>query len=471
VWLFSACLLLGCDLGLKRTALAAGPPARSAGAGQSGFVPAARFFVAPQGDDQRGDGSRLRPWRTLGHAVRSVPDVGAEIVLRPGEYPGLTTIGRRFTRPVRIRAEVPYRARLVSSAQRHRVLHLEGASNIIFSGLEFCGRPGGAAEYLVQVTTEGTYRILFENNIFHDSFDNDIMKINSRAHQIIVRGNMFYNQPRGGDEHMDVNTVYDILIEDNVFFNDFAASGRPVQNNTHPFVLIKNSGSEPVSRNFFVRRNVFFNWQGKSDQPFLLLGEDGKPFHEAERVLVENNLFLGTTQNKLTAAFAVKGAKDVIFRANTVHGDLPLGSLSWGFAMRLGVEGQNPQNENIAFYNNIFSDPTGTMTRFSSGSKKNVVGAVLHNNLYWNGGRPIPVEPSRALNITDDPKAIVADPGLPAKLDDVVPPVAGLAAAARPVRRRQPDDRRGPAAADRALRDPALGRGDRSGRSSADAPR
>jgi len=91
--------------------------------------------------------------------------------------------------------------------------------------------------------------------------------------------------------------------------------------------------------------------------------------------------------------------------------------------MRLGVEGRNPKNENIAFYNNIFSDPTGTMTRFSSGSKQNAVGAVLRNNLYWNAGRPIPTEPSRALNVTDDPQAIVADPGLPAKLDDVVPPV------------------------------------------------
>lgn len=404
-------------------AAAAGPTARSPAAGARSFIPTARFFVAPKGDDQRGDGSPARPWRTLRHAVRSVPDVGAEIVLAPGEYPEFTSIGRHFTRPMRIRSEVPYGARLASTPDRHRVLHIEGASNIIIAGFEICGRPGGSDDYLVQVTTEETYRILFENNIFHDSYKNDIMKINSRAHQIIVRGNMFYNQPRGGDEHIDVNTVYDILIEDNVFFNDFAASGRPVENITHPFVLIKNSGSEQVSRNFTVRRNVFFHWQGKSDQPFLLLGEDGKPFHEAQRVLIENNLFLGTTGNKLTAAFAVKGAKDVIFRANTIHGDLPLGSLSWGFAMRLGVEGQNPPNENIAFYNNIFSDPTGTMTRFSSGAQQNVRGAVLRNNLYFNGGQPIPVEPGRALNISDDPQAILADPGLPAKLDDVIPPV------------------------------------------------
>ena len=108
-------------------------------------------------------------------------------------------------------------------------------------------------------------------------------------------------------------------------------------NATHPFVLIKNSGSTPRSRNFVVRGNVFLNWQGLSDQPYLLLGEDAQPFHEAENVLVENNLFLGNTSNRMTAAFAIKGAKDVLFRANTIHGDFPLGSDSWGFAMRLGA--------------------------------------------------------------------------------------------------------------------------------------
>ena len=43
-------------------------------------------------------------------------------------------------------------------------------------------------------------------------------------------GNVFYNQPKGGDEHLDINTVHDVMVEDNVFFNDYAASRRPVVN-------------------------------------------------------------------------------------------------------------------------------------------------------------------------------------------------------------------------------------------------
>lgn len=46
---------------------------------------------------------------------------------------------------------------------------------------------------------------------------------------------MFYNQT-GSDEHVDVNSVKDVIIEDNVFFNDFAGSGRTNPNNTAPNV-------------------------------------------------------------------------------------------------------------------------------------------------------------------------------------------------------------------------------------------
>ena len=37
--------------------------------------------------------------------------------------------------------------------------------------------------------------------------------------------NVFYNQS-GSDEHIDINSVTDVLVQDNVFFNDFAGSGR-----------------------------------------------------------------------------------------------------------------------------------------------------------------------------------------------------------------------------------------------------
>jgi hypothetical protein len=351
-----------------------------------------------------------------------MPDIGAELVVQDGNY-GPQDLRRAFRRPVTVRALNPYRARWMSSNSRHRALHVQGATNVTISGFEIRGAAGPGDDYLIQITTAATSSILLHNNIIHDSYKNDIIKINDGAHHIRILGNVFYNQPRGGDEHLDINSVHDVMVEDNVFFNDFAASRRPVANGTHPFVLIKNSGSRPASRNFLVRGNIFLNWQGLADQPYLLLGEDGKPFHEAENVLIENNLFLGNSPNPMTAAFAVKGAKNVVFRANTIHGDFPLGSGTWGFAMRLGREGANPKNEDIVFANNIFSDPTGTMIHFSTGSPENTDGASLRRNLYFNGGKPIPIDRDRVLNVTDDREAIIADPGLPSDLTPIVPPV------------------------------------------------
>jgi hypothetical protein len=54
----------------------------------------------------------------------------------------------------------------------------------------------------------------------------------------------------GSDEHIDVSSVTDVVIQDEVFFNDFEGSGRTNGNDTSSFVLV---------------------------------GEDGQPFHEAPR--------------------------------------------------------------------------------------------------------------------------------------------------------------------------------------------
>jgi hypothetical protein len=89
--------------------------------------------------------------------------------------------------------------------------------------------------------------------------------------------------------------------------------------------------------------------------------------------------------------------------------------------MRLNVEGANPANEAIRFYNNLWSDPTGTMEDFSDTPAGETASFVLENNLYWNGGAALPADPGETVKISDDPRAIVGDPGLPSP-SGVVPP-------------------------------------------------
>jgi hypothetical protein len=223
--------------------------------------------------------------------------------------------------------------------------------------------------------------------------------------------------------------VEDVIVRDNVFFNDFAGSGRTNGNNTSSYIVIKDSnddedifvGTDGVT----VERNVFFNWEGSTGSNFVLLGEDAKPFIEARNVLVENNLMLGNSANVMRAAFGVKSGEDVTFRNNTVVGDLP----ALAFAMRVNEENAAITNDRIHFYNNIWSDPTGTMGAENAGATNDFsdtppgeVGAwALANNQYWNGGAAIPSSAGETINYTSDAARIVANPGLAGQSGLVLP--------------------------------------------------
>ena len=228
---------------------------------------------------------------------------------------------------------------------------------------------------------------------------------------------MFYNQTdHEGDQHLDINTVTDIAIEDSILFNNYAGSGRRSGNRSQGFVVVKNSGSTPnVTRRIAFRRNIFLGWDGKPDQAFLLLGEDGKPFFEAQELVIENNLFVHNSPVRSWGTLLLKGGlRDVTFRANTVVGH-PVAKWSGAFAaVCLRIE-HNPPMGDLTFANNIWCDAMGGMPRFTMsdaqvfapGSKQ-----AMLNNIYWNGGKRIPTEAKDTLVPDRDPSKHVLDPRL-----------------------------------------------------------
>jgi hypothetical protein len=391
--------------------------------GYASGVQAQTFWVAPVGSDSTGTGTELQPWATITHALDTVPD-GSLILVKPGLYSGRIRIRGDFATGVTVRSEQRYGARLRAN-EAVLTVYSDSADigGITIEGFDIAHTGASAAPLVVQIqdgfATE-TRRITLQDNILHDSFNNDILKINNGASDIVVRGNLFYNQG-SSDEHIDINSVDGVIVEDNVFFNDYAASGRspPVDGmgnpNSSSFVVVKDSNANDDeylgARNVVVRRNVFLNWIGSAGSNFLLFGEDGTANHEAFDCLVENNLMLGNSAGVIRASIGVKGSRDIVFRANTVVGDLP----SNAFAMRLNREGSNPVVSGIEFHNNLWSDPTGTMNDFSDTTPADVQSILLRRNGYWNGGSSLPFDGTDAINTTNDTEPRIGDPQLPAQ--------------------------------------------------------
>ena len=152
----------------------------------------------------------------------------------------------------------------------------------------------------------------------------------------------------------------------------------------------------------------------------MQLGEDvqSPPEVMINDALIENNLLLGNSATSIVAPFQFKDSQQIKVRANTVVGDLPASSS--GF--RLGTEQAGFSVQGFEIRNNIFADPTGTITgRFMSIFGGVVVSSiVLERNLYWNAGNPLPAQ---GLVLPGaDATRIEQDPSLPADQSGLVAP-------------------------------------------------
>ena len=153
----------------------------------------ATYYVATGGSDQTGDGSAGNPWATIEHAIGEVPD-GSTILVRPGTYSGRVHLDRVFALGVLVRSELPYQARLRHTGTVVTCFYGKG---ITLSGFDVAHSGPGAGALVVQIQdligapggADYVSRIVLTDNVFHDSYNNDLVKINNGAGLITVRGN------------------------------------------------------------------------------------------------------------------------------------------------------------------------------------------------------------------------------------------------------------------------------------------
>jgi hypothetical protein len=384
----------------------------------AGAAHAETFYASPNGSTS-GDGSPADPW-PVNHAISQL-DGGDTLLLMDGLYAGRVSTSRAFSDWVTIRAERAYRAKLtnVQNGAPALSVYTQGSAKIIIDGFVISNRhpsyvcSGREAEFLVHF--QDARDVIFRNNIVFGNNApgtcNELIKINRGGDpyypkNIQITGNVIYDHANaGGADMIDSVRGGELDITENIFF---ARNADQAQS----FITLKREvdarslGITPRSPRHNISKNVFLNWDGQTDQAFIQLGEDGYAEVMISDALIENNLIVGNSPRDIAGAFQFKGVKNITVRANTVVGDLPGGA--YGF--RIGTEENNLPVEDIFIYNNIFSDPTGTMgSRFINTYGDVVVSSIdLDNNLYFNDANPLPTTDSPAP--TDDASRIVADP-------------------------------------------------------------
>ncbi|MBL4689731.1 MAG: hypothetical protein JKY37_34400 [Nannocystaceae bacterium] len=310
-------------------------------------------------------------------------------------------------------SETPYGAHIDA-------INLSGgdvAQYVTFEGFDF-GEASGIVIKMDggQTTDQNVHHVTFRNNVIHDSGANDVVKINAGSNHITFERNILYAH---SDDVMDLNSVQNVYVHDNIFFDIDGERSLLVIKDSTP---IGSPDFYKSTRYAYVRRNVFLNWQGAGNSMMLYLGEDNDRDEYAVQVaVVENNLFVGN--GDLTSGFAapigLRGVRDITIRNNTFNGAFANGR-SWAFLAWAITDPQLLRTEDLYIYNNawVANDGVGT-ARFSKSDSDLVGDFLLDHNLYWNGGLPIPQDDQGVINYTADAAALLMDPSLPDVPDQI----------------------------------------------------
>ena len=347
---------------------------------------------------------------SIGDALRNARNAGqldVKIIVAPGSYGSLSGDLGAFDRALVIASE-PYKAQIDS-------INLSGgdiAQNITFEGFEF-GATGSASVIKLdggRTTNQNVHHVVFRNNVIRDPGSNDAVKVNAGAHHITFERNIIYNNK---DDNMDLNSVADVFVHDNIFFAESGDRNLLVIKDSTP---IGDPDFYRGTKNVSVKRNIFLNYRGGNNSAMIYLGEDGdKDVHVVQNAVIENNLFIGNGDlTGLAAPIAMRGVRDITIRNNTFNGQFS-NTRSWAFlAWAITGVGGRFNTEDLYIYNNVWANNENVgVARFSLSDDVDTGDFLIDHNLYWNNGSSIPQSGQGVINYTEDVNRVEQDPRLP----------------------------------------------------------
>ncbi len=391
---------------------------------------ATQYFLSPSGvDGTNRDGSQAQPWRTLLWATtKSSLTSGDTLTCLPGNY------GKAYMKDAKfdINNKVLIRSSELHAAQigLNWVAYCTG---IIFDGFDFRAFTSNEVNVL---QLDYSDHIIVRNCVIHDAPDGgDCLKINHKAHDIIIEGCEIYNpgsryRPVGWggyktetyQENIDIydawnitvrkcwiyhignrgdhiayakGTSHDILFEENVI--------GPQSTSAHEGALSAGSVSTDVTADGFAALNVTMR-----NNVIIDCGYAGIGIYAAKNTTIIGNILYncGFRENPEPPAHEppapfITPPSPIIFRT-TPGGRLP---------------GQSTETVvNVSCCTRIDSNiiiGLGDMGAVvTKPEERTIIDSLFHGgNTYWNAGQPVASEGVYDPNL--ETNAIFADPGFP----------------------------------------------------------
>lgn len=318
--------------------------------------------IATTGNDQTGDGSDARPYRTIGHVLEEVAAAGDTLILHPGVYAEAVRI--RLPN-ITIRSHSSGFARI----EQAPTLADDGSPTVLFD----VDADGGKLQRLEitggfyaislwtkwdwgQADTMGATNVTVEDCKIHDS-GRDCIKLNPQTDGFVLRRSEIYNSGAGypagtssddkNAEGIDAVNVDDVLVQD-CYIHDTATTG----------VYLKGGSTHGIIERTRVERTGDMGIALGFDTSLEFFDTAANPeFYENIDGVVRNCVVQGTRYAGI-AVYAAKNPKvlnnTIIDTARDGHAPLWYGAPLQDYDPAAG----RPPTVNPTVVNNVVSQPS-----------------------------------------------------------------------------------------------------------------